>query len=291
MHTDKQRLLELFCRLVSCDSPSYGENDVRDAVVSELQDIGVDVEEDGAADLIGGTSGNLYARVDGDPSLEPVLFSAHLDTVEPSSGKKAVIHDDGMITSAGDTVLGADDAGGLASILHALRRIIETGVRHRPIELVFDACEERYCVGVQRFDYSRVCAGQVYVLDVDGRVGRAAVEAPSIVQYKAVFNGRAAHAGFSPEKGLNAVKAAAEAVTAIECGRIGDMTVNVGSVSGGIADNIVPPECTLTGEVRGFDDLLVRNKIGEISSVMRSSALSRRIWVSVRFSVSALNTL
>ena len=88
MHTDKQRLLELFCRLVSCDSPSYGENDVRDAVVSELQDIGVDVEEDGAADLIGGTSGNLYVRVDGDPSLEPVLFSAHLDTVEPSSGKR-----------------------------------------------------------------------------------------------------------------------------------------------------------------------------------------------------------
>ncbi|MBO4392401.1 MAG: M20/M25/M40 family metallo-hydrolase, partial [Clostridia bacterium] len=272
MITNKEKLLDLFCRLVSCDSPSYGENAVRDAVISELKSLGISVEEDGTAEKIGGTCGNLYAKIDGDPSLAPVLLSAHLDTVEPSVGKKAVVHPDGLITSAKDTVLGADDAAGLASILHAIRNVIEKGVSHRPVELVFDVCEERYCVGIQKFDYTKISAKQVYVLDVDGRVGRAATQAPSIVQYKAVFTGRAAHAGFSPEEGLHAIKTAAEAISKISCGRTGDMTVNIGSVSGGIADNIVPPECTVTGELRGFNNEEVAAKTDEIGALMKSVA-------------------
>ncbi len=271
-NTHDSRLIDLFLRLVSCDSPSYGEDAVRDAVMAELADMGIKAEEDGAGKLIGGSCGNLYAYVEGDPSLEPVLFSSHLDTVEPSRGKKAVIHDDGLITSAGDTVLGADDAGGLASILHALRLTLESGERHRPIELVFDVCEERYCVGIQKFDYGRVKSKQVYVLDLDGRVGSAASAAPSIVQWKAKFIGRAAHAGFSPEEGLHAIKAAAEGISNLRCGRVDGMTVNVGTIKGGIADNIVAPECLVTGEVRGYDKDLVSGKIDEIGEIMRSAA-------------------
>ena len=272
MIANKEILIDLFCRLVSCDSPSYNENAVRDAVVLELNSLGIAVEEDGAAEMIGGKCGNLYAKIDGDPSLEPILLSAHLDTVEPSRGKKAVVHPDGLITSAKDTVLGADDAAGLASIIHAVKNVIENGVSHRPVELVFDVCEEKYCVGIQRFDYSKIDSKQVYVLDLDGRVGRAAFHAPSIVQYRAVFRGRAAHAGFSPEEGLHAIKTAAEALNGITCGRTGDMTVNIGSISGGIADNIVPPECTVTGEIRGFNNCEVTAKTDEIGAKMRSVA-------------------
>ena len=268
-------LIDLFRRLVACDSPSYGENAVRDAVLKELAGMGVSAEEDDAAGKIGGSCGNLYAFIDGNHDLEPVLFSSHLDTVEPSRGKTAVLHDDGVITSDGGTVLGADDVGGLASILCALKQIIESGEDHRPVELVFDVCEERYCVGVQKFDFPRIRSKEVYVLDLDGPVGRAAVEAPSIIQWKAEFNGRPAHAGFSPEEGLHAIKAAAEAVGEVECGRIGGLTVNVGTISGGIADNIVPGSCTVTGEIRGFEDASVTAKADEIGRIMTSAAERR----------------
>ena len=272
---DTDYLVSLFSRLVGCDSPSYGEDAVRDAVVSELAEIGITAAEDDAAGLIGGTCGNLYAYIEGDPSLPPVMFSCHLDTVEPSAGKKAVIHNDGRITSSGNTVLGADDVGGVASVLSAVRKAVRENVRHRPVELVFDVCEEKYCVGIQKFDFSKVRSNEIYVLDLDGRVGRAAIEAPSIIQWKAVFKGRSAHAGFSPEEGLHAVKAAADGISRVECGRKGDMTVNVGTVSGGTADNIVPSSCTVTGEIRGFDDAAVKAQSDEIRDQMISAAESR----------------
>ena len=73
------------------------------------------------------------------------------------------------------------------------------------------------------------------------------------MSFRAEFTGRAAHAAFSPEEGTAlAIKAAAGAVSRIDCGRVGDLTVNVGTITGGTADNIVPETCVLTGEVRGF---------------------------------------
>ena len=130
--------------------------------------------------------------------------------------------------------------------------VLEDGTPHRPIELLFDAAEESYCTGIQKFDFSRLRAKTAYVFDLSGPVGNAAYQAPSIVSFRAEFTGRAAHAAFSPEEGLHAIKAAAEAVSRIDCGRVGDLTVNVGTITGGTADNIVPETCVLTGEVRGF---------------------------------------
>ena len=62
-----------------------------------------------------------------------------------------------------------------------------------------------------------------------------------------MFTGRAAHAAFSPEEGRHAIRAAAQAAAQIPCGRVGELTVNVGTIAGGTADNIVPDRCTVTG--------------------------------------------
>lgn len=45
--------------------------------------------------------GNLYAYLPGDLPGDPVLLSGHMDTVEPSKGKKGIIGEDGVIRSAG----------------------------------------------------------------------------------------------------------------------------------------------------------------------------------------------
>ncbi|MFR5761003.1 MAG: hypothetical protein ACLUFI_04835 [Oscillospiraceae bacterium] len=66
---------------------------------------------------------------------------------------------------------------------------------------MFDAAEESYCTGIQRFDFSRLRAKLAYVFDLSGPVGGAAYQAPSILSFRAVFTGRAAHAAFSPEEG------------------------------------------------------------------------------------------
>lgn len=75
----------------------------------------------------------------------------------------------------------------------------------------------------------------------------------------------------------HAIKAAAEAVSRIDCGRVGDLTVNVGTITGGTADNIVPETCVLTGEVRGFDHPLVLQKLAEIEEAVRAGSRTFRL--------------
>ena len=246
----EERLLGAFRELVSIDNPTLRERGVCDHLLRRYAALGIRLQEDGTGAAIGGNAGNLYAFVPGDEALAPVLLSAHTDAVSPACGKRAVFHPDGRITSDGTTVLGADDLAGQCAILEAVTSVLEDGAPHRPFELLFDAAEESYCTGIQRFDFSRLRAKLAYVFDLSGPVGGAAYQAPSILSFRAVFTGRAAHAAFSPEEGRHAIRAAAQAAAQIPCGRVGELTVNVGTIAGGTADNIVPDRCTVTGEVR-----------------------------------------
>lgn len=272
---DRARLQALFTELAETDSPSRGERAVCDKIKEKLTLLGIKSHEDGTGNEIGGNAGNLYAYIEGEGSLcdlPPLLLSAHMDTVEPSCGKKAVVHEDGTITSDGTTVLGADDFAGVAAILEAVAVLKESGLPHRPVELLFDVSEETYCTGIQRFDFSRLRSKEAYVFDLSGPVGGAAYQAPTILSFRAAFRGRAAHAAFSPEDGIHAVKAAAEAIAAIPCGHVGDTTVNIGTVNGGIADNIVPEKCLVTGEVRSFCDDSAKKQLAEIERIFRLAA-------------------
>lgn len=269
---NRNRLLALFAELTAIDSPSRGERQMADRLKQKLAALGAAAHEDDAAQKIGGSAGNLYAYIDGTLPQPPLLLSAHMDTVEPSCGKKAVFHADGRITSDGSTVLGADDVSGVCVILEALTALQESGAAHRPLEVLFDVAEETYCTGIQAFDFSRLRAKEGYVFDLSGPVGCAANRAPAIVSFRAKFCGRSAHAAFSPEKGIHAVKAAAAAIAAIPCGHVDDTTVNVGTIQGGIADNVVPDQCVVTGEVRSFSNESEQARLEQIARTMQSAA-------------------
>ena len=103
----EERLIETFQRLVSVDAPSFGERQMADVLKEELGSLGFTVEEDKAGEVYGGTAGNVYGFRKGKLPGAPLLFSTHMDTVEPALGKRAVITGDGRITSDGSTVLGA----------------------------------------------------------------------------------------------------------------------------------------------------------------------------------------
>ena len=272
MTVAKSRLLALFERLVSIDSPSFGEREMCDFIKERLARLGLTAREDSAAEKLGGTSGNLYCYVEGELEKPPLLFSGHMDTVEPARGKKLVRGPGGLLTSAGDTVLGADDLAGVAAILEALETLLASGEPHRPLELLFSAAEEPYCVGVLQYDFSSLKSREAYVFDLTGPVGGAAYQAPTILSFTAVFSGRAAHAGFSPEEGVHAIQAAARAIAQIPCGRVGEATVNIATISGGTASNIVPDRCSFTGEIRSFSDGEARRLLEEMRETMERAA-------------------
>ncbi|MDF2588573.1 MAG: peptidase T-like protein [Anaerocolumna sp.] len=249
----KERIISEFSELVAIDSPSFGEREIADLLKNKLLHIGFHVTEDEAGKLFGSNCGNLYGFLKGEISGTPILFSAHMDTVTPALGKKAILKADGRITSAGDTVLGADDVAGLVSILEAVRSIREDGIPHRSIEVLFTIAEEPYTKGSKAFNYSNILSKEAYVLDLSGKVGRAAFTAPSILSFKATVKGKASHAGFAPEEGIHAIAIAAKLINQVPLGRVDDdTTINIGTISGGEATNIVPEICKIEGEVRGF---------------------------------------
>lgn len=266
MDMNQERLLQTFQDLVALDSPSFDEQAVCMYIKKRLNELGVQAEEDHSAAVTGSTCGNLLATVPGDPSQEPLLFAAHMDTVEPSRGKQAVTDKSGRITSGGDTVLGADDFAGIAAILEGLASLIESDATHPTLELLFTTGEEHFCVGAKAFDMERLHAKTAYVMDLSGPVGDCAVAAPTLITFSAQVMGKAAHAGFAPEDGVHAIQVAAAAVSHIPSGHWGNVTVNVGTITGGRATNIVPDCCTVTGEIRGLHHQEAVDRLNEIHS-------------------------
>ena len=270
---NRQRLLDCFAGLAAIDSPSLGEREMADALTRRLHALGLEVEEDSAGRILGGNAGNLIVRIPGTVEAPVRLFSCHMDTVEPSRGKQVIFHPDGTITSGGDTVLGADDLAGLSAILEAVTVILEDHLPHPPLELVFPVAEELHTLGSHALDFSRLEAKEAYVPDMDGSLGTAALRAPSIISFTAVIHGRAAHAGMAPEAGIHAIKIAAEAVSKISVGHVDEYTTaNIGSISGGTTTNIVPAQCTLTGEVRSFRHENALARMAEIRNILEDTA-------------------
>ncbi len=248
-----QRLIDEFCKLVAIDSPSFHERKMADILKDYLLELGFDVQEDDANKFYNSECGNVYGYLEGNIEGNPILFSAHMDTVEPACGKTAVVKEDGRIESDGTTVLGADDISGIVAILEALRSIKESGMTHRSIEVLFAIAEEPYLRGSNVFDYSKIKAKEAYVLDLTGSVGELAYLAPTVFSIDAKIQGKAAHAGFAPEKGINAIAIAAKAINRLQLGRIDEeTTANIGLIEGGLATNIVPDACLVKGEIRSF---------------------------------------
>lgn len=248
---NSKRLLERFLRYVRCDSESTHERAFCELLERELLEMGVRVERDEVGEKCGSDGFDLRAFLPGEG--EPLLFSAHLDTVSPGENIEPVVSG-GTVTSKGDTVLGADDKAGVAAVMEALCCITKEAIPHRPVEVLFSVCEEIGLLGAKYADYSAFRSKQAVVLD-SSRLGAIVNRGPAIFKLHVEITGRSAHAGMAPEKGAHALKAAAEAVANIPCGHVGeDSVMNVGSMQCSGKTNIVPSFAAFDMEIRSFSE-------------------------------------
>jgi tripeptide aminopeptidase len=249
---DRERLAQTFIDLVRIDSVSREEGRICRELQVWLGELGVHVCVDGAGIEVGSETGNLIGRFSGNQKVTPLLLCAHMDTVEPGRGIQPLFQD-GVFISGGDTILGADDKCGLTIIVEALRCIQEKGLPCGPLEIVLTVCEEIGLQGAKHLDFDQLKARQGYVLDT--RNPEAIVtRAPFANRLRLQVEGRAAHAGSEPERGINAIALAAQAISGLALGRIDEKTTcNLGMIEGGVATNIVPARVVVHGEVRSHD--------------------------------------
>lgn len=257
---NKKRLIDTFIKLIKINSPSFGERELGDMLAVMLKKAGCTVELQEY-----GRSFNLIARKKGNSSgIPPLLLSAHMDTIEPTTGLEFTIDDDSIRTT-GPTILGADDKSALAQIIEATTVLGESDIPHGDIEIIFTSVEEKGLLGARHLDFTTIRSRHALVLDSSGGVGNLVIAAPTHITYEMHITGKSAHAGIEPEKGISAIRVAAQIISEIPDGRIdAETTANVGTITGGTATNVVPKEVVIHGELRGHSPAVIEATKGAI---------------------------
>lgn len=263
-------MLDLFRSFIRIPSPSGNERAFADVLKARLLAMGLFVAEDNAGAAFGGNTGNVFAVLEAyggteangktgpDNGTEPadvIMFTAHMDRVPGGDRIHPRIHDDGRMTSDGQSILAADDVAGICAILKGIEKVILSGKPHGRVELLFTVSEEYGLLGSRNLDTSVIQAGSAYCMDSSGRIGRVILSAPAIDHIHISVYGKKAHAGAEPEKGINAIKAAAAFLSGVREGRLDpESTANYGIVRGGSATNIICDQVDITGEARSRDE-------------------------------------
>ncbi len=262
---DSKRLADTFRFLVGIDSVSKHEGKIAADLKKIFESMGAKTVVDEAGKIVGSDTGNLIVKFAGNKKVQPLLLNAHMDTVEPGKNIVPVLKD-GIFTSNGSTILGADDKSAIAILIEVMTVLKEKNLSFGPIDIVLTICEEIGLLGAKHLDMKFINAKYGYSLDATDTEG-VVTRAPGANRLEFKIHGRDAHAGSAPEKGINAISLAAKAIAGLKIGRIDhETTCNLGIINGGIATNIVPSFVSIKGEVRSHDNGKLKDVTNNIIS-------------------------
>lgn len=173
---------------------------------------------------------NVFAHF-GDPI---VTLSTHMDTVPPFFPSR----------EDGDYIWGratADTKGIIASMLFAAQALLESG--GRGLGLLFVVGEERNSAGAYRA--ARTPRGSRYLINGEPTENKLALGSKGALRYEVAAAGKMAHSAY-PELGDSAIEKLLDALQEIRRiplpvdSVLGPSTLNIGTIEGGRAPNVVP---------------------------------------------------
>ena len=246
-------LIELLRHLVDAESPSAhpsSHEPTRQALIGPLKDLGLHVREVGP---LGGPR-HIYARPKNrNRNSHTQLIVGHYDTVWPvgTLAERPYSVDGNIIRGPGTF----DMKGGLAQIVLALRAIQHLDLEVANTPLIFVNADEeigsrtstRYIRWLARH------ANRAFILEPSmGEAGKIKTERKGIGKFTVTVFGKAAHAGLDPESGASAILELSHVIQKLFAMNDADkgISVNVGTVDGGIQPNVVAPHSTAVVDVR-----------------------------------------
>lgn len=229
---------------------------------------------------------SLIARMEGSEKKAPICFTGHLDTIP--LGAKRWSKDPFKGEVDGDKLYGrgsSDMKSGVAAMIVASLRLAKMSKGKAPMTLVITAGEE---TGSQ---------GAAYLSNLGnvlGKSGAIVVGEPTsnypLVGHKGSLwleiqtTGVTAH-GSMPEKGVNAIYKAVEAVTKLQefdfnvapHPFLGKPTLNVGTIAGGLNINSVPDQATIGVDIRTIPGLNNNDVYEKLQSYLGEEVKLRRV--------------
>jgi len=246
-------MIELIRDLVEAESPSAqpeSHDEVRRVLRLALADVGYDSRETGVPEK----PRHVFARPVNRPRRKPSqLLIGHYDTVWPvGTVKERPFSIDGNVMHGPGSF---DMKGGLAQIVLALSAIRELDLDTSVVPVVFvNADEEIGSRSSTRYiRWLAEHADRALVMEPAlGERGDLKTERKGIGRFTITVHGKAAHAGLDPEGGASAILELAHVIQALFA--LNDVergiTVNVGTVDGGIQPNVIAPHSKAVVDVR-----------------------------------------
>ena len=228
--------IEHFRALLSLPSPSGNEEMVAQHIKAVMDRDGYLLREDRKGNLLfhRGTSGRKN------------ILSAHMDVV-PKAVHARVYETDDRFCTDGTTALGADDKCALAAML-------SLADERQDCLFLFTVSEETGCEGSRELSmdlFKGLDPGCCFIPDAEGATGGIITAAPGKDLITITIHGKAAHAGFAPENGINAIAVLSQVLVRLRLGRIDSGTTsNVGSFLAPGTTNNVPDRAVAELEVR-----------------------------------------
>lgn len=284
---DPQRLVGRLERLVGFDTtnPPGAELEAAAWAACELQEIGLEVE---LTELADGRASVVGVAVNGDgPGL---VLNSHLDVVPPGegwSGDPFVLRErQGRLIGRG----ACDAKGQVVAMLEAASLLMARR-----------SCWSGRLIVALVADEEIAGRGAVQIAPALRRLGeRVIVGEPTslrtAIAHKGVWRpvvrvrGRAAHSG-RPELGRNAIVDAARVTTALAeldarlrtrtHPLVGGASLSVTRIEGGIADNVIPPECSLVVDRRIVPGETLASAEAELRAVLVALAHDHGIEVAL----------
>ena len=228
-------LLERFLKYVSFDTQSDDKSKTHPSTVKQrklAEYLADELKGLGVNDVVVSETCYVYAKIpstSGLESAEPLGLIAHMDTalevsgasvrpqvIENWDGKPIQLGSSGVelqasdcyrsktiITTDGTTLLGADDKAGIAVIVTAVTRLLESGVPHGPVCLAFTPDEE-IGEGAENFEPDSFGARFAFTLD-GGEVDLLETENFNAASADVTIHGKVYHPGGAYHRMVNAL--------------------------------------------------------------------------------------
>jgi glutamate carboxypeptidase len=253
LHEEKPGMVEFLRRLVVMESPSLeptAQKQVFSLIADKLGNLGYE------ARLLSGerSGGHLYVRprqrVRGQAAQ---LLLGHCDTVWPlgTLTKMPLEITNGVMKGPGVY----DMKAGLAQIVFALQALNDLQLQPTVTPLVLITSDEEVGSFESRRHIERIArnVNRALVLEPSlGLSGKLKTARKGVGRFEILVNGKPAHAGLEPEEGASAVLELSHVIQklfALNNPERG-ITVNVGTINGGLRSNVIAPESRASVDVR-----------------------------------------
>lgn len=203
------------------------------------------------------TGGYLYARPQNRKKDIPIqMLIGHCDTVwNLSSLQKMPVHEeDGKFMGPGIY----DMKAGLTQIFFSLRCLRDLKLLHEVMPVVFINADEEIGSRESTHAIARLAsiANRAFILEPPlGLEGKLKTARKGIGKFVVKVQGRAAHAGLDPEKGVNAIVELSNQVQKLFAMNDPEkgISVNVGMIQGGTSANVIASESSAVVDVRVYN--------------------------------------